>query len=462
MRLPCFRILLATALLATLAPSRPGEAQPAPRAETRWTPGAEFRSKHYRILSDLAPDDTRAYAAHLDLMYEEYARRLSSLAQRAPEIPFVLLFARQQDYLDVMRTRYAINAAGSGGMFFTSPNGSGLALFMEGLPRTRVLHVIQHEGFHQFAHSRFVGALPPWVNEGLAEYFGEAIVVEGRVIVGQSSPGPVEAIRKAVEQNATIDFLRMLTMDGEEWNANVRTGNAAIQYMQAWSMVQFLSWAEGGRYQRPFEGYLARLHAGMPSDRAFIEAFGTRDIASFETAWRAWARTTVPSALGTAAMRLTYLADGLRELSREGIRAESLEDLISKLRDRGFATEVVVHGRTERIEADARALEIPKDELSTEQPVFDLIPPKLSRQTVAERKREEAHPTPPVITTRGLQPRELVLKWTRGKDGTFDYEILSPKKAPPPAKPSRPDRAPKRASSENTSASDGPGAKAGH
>ena len=122
MRLPCFRILLATALLAALAPSRPGEAQPAPRAETRWTPGAEFRSKHYRILSDLTPEDTRAYAAHLDLMYEEYARRLSSLAQRAPEIPFVLLFARQQDYLDVMRTRYAINAAGSGGMFFTSPN----------------------------------------------------------------------------------------------------------------------------------------------------------------------------------------------------------------------------------------------------------------------------------------------------------------------------------------------------
>jgi hypothetical protein len=427
-----------TALLASAPALVAGDACAAPQSpsarEIRWNPGPEIKSRHYRILSDLGQDETRAYVQHLDLIFEEYARRLASLEQRAPEIPYVMMFAREQDYLDVLRNRYGVNGTGSGGMFFITPAGAALAFFTEGLPRSRVLHVIQHEGFHQYAHSKFVGQLPPWLNEGLAEYFGEAIVIDGRVVVGQASIGPVESIRKAIEEGRTIDFLRLLTMTGDEWNANVRGGDAAIQYMQSWSIVQYLSWADGGRYQGRFEAYLRLIHGGMPSDRAFVQAFGTNDLAQFEGAWKEWARKAKPSSLGTAAMRLTFMAEGLQELSRDGIKVDSFDELLAKLRERNFTTEVSIHGRTERVEANERILEIPKDELAREQPVFDMIPPVFKRQTTADRKREADHPTPPVITTRGLQPRELVLKWTRLKSGAFEYEIESPKKAPAPPK----------------------------
>jgi hypothetical protein len=410
---------------------------PSPRA-IRWNPGPEIKSRHYRILSDLSPEESRVYVQHLDLIFDEYAKRLSSLEQRAPEIPYVMMFAKEQDYLDVLRNRYGVNGTGSGGMFFITPAGAALAFFTESLPRSRVFHVIQHEGFHQYAHSKFVGQLPPWLNEGLAEYFGEAIVIDGRLVVGQASIGPVETIKKAIDEGRTIDFLRLLTMTGDEWNANVRGGNAAIQYMQSWSIVQYLSWADGGKYQGRFENYLRLIHAGMPSDRAFVQAFGTNDLAQFEGAWKEWARQAKPSSLGTAAMRLTFMAEGLQQLSRDGIRIESFDELLAKLRERNFTTEISVHGRTERIEANERVLEIPKDELAREQPVFDMIPPVLKRQTTADRKREADHPTPPVITTRGLQPRELVLKWTRLKSGEFTYELESPKKAPPPPKDRKP------------------------
>ena len=114
-----------------------------------------------------------------------------------------------------------------------------------------------------------------------------------------------------------------------------------------------------------------------------------------------------------------------------------LEDLVTKLRERNFRTEVSVHGRTETLEANERILEIPKDELTPTQPTFDFIAPKTKGTGAVERKREEEHPTPITITTRGLEPRELVLKWTRRKSGGFDYEILSPNKAPAPPKPER-------------------------
>jgi hypothetical protein len=400
--------------------------------------GREQRSRHYRILSDLPKDETETYAKHLDLFYQEYAKRFAHLPQQAPEVPFVLMFSRERDYLDVLRNTYGINATGSGGMFFMSPRGAALAFFVESLPRTRVFHVIQHEGFHQYAFSRFTNTLPMWVNEGLAEFFGESVVVDGRVILGQASPGPVEAIKRAIDRGTTIEFLRLLRMTSDEWNSNVAAGNASIQYMQSWSMIQFLGTAEDGRYQPRFEGYLKLIHAGMPSERAFVQAFGTNDIASFEKAWKDWAKTTQPTAFGTAAMRLTFLAEGLRALARAGETATDLEDLLAKLRQRDFVMEVSVHGRTQEMRADDSSLDIPQDPLAKSKPVFELIPAKTSRQTKKEQKLEAEHPTPPVIHTRGLAPRELVLKWTRTKAGDdFDFDLLSPKEAPPPPKPSK-------------------------
>jgi hypothetical protein len=156
--------LLLWLLIGAAAPAS-AQDTPTPRAGADWfaKAGREVRSKHYRILSDLDPDDTKLYASHLDLMYEEYARRLAGIPQQAPEVPFVLMFERESDYLNVLRNRYGVNGTGSGGMFFITPAGAALAFFTEQLPRTRVLHVVQHEGFHQYAHSRFAGTLPPWV-----------------------------------------------------------------------------------------------------------------------------------------------------------------------------------------------------------------------------------------------------------------------------------------------------------
>ncbi|MFM7052098.1 MAG: DUF1570 domain-containing protein [Planctomycetota bacterium] len=422
-------------MAAATASATPQDIRRPPRAEAPHEyfqrAGREQRSKHYRILSDLPSDETELYAGHLDLIYEEYARRLAGLEQQAPEIPFVLMFARERDYLEVLRNRYGVNATGSGGMFFITPAGAALAFFTESLPRSRVLHVVQHEGFHQYAHSRFAGRLPPWVNEGLAEFFGEAIVVDGRVIVGQASAGAAASVRAAVEGGTTVPFLRILTMDGDQWNANVRSGNAAIQYVQSWAMVQYLGWADGGRYQRPFEAYLRLLHGGVPSERAFVQAFGTNDIESFERAWKDWAKDMQPTAFAGAAARLTFLAEGLRTLSRDGIAVESLEDALAKLKERGFSVEVTIHGRTERIEPSPAILTIPRDALAKADPVLEMVPPRKSGQTTAQRKREADHPTPPSVITRGLEPRELALEWTRMKSGDdFEYRLLSPKEAP--------------------------------
>jgi hypothetical protein len=127
-----------------------------------WRRAPERQVGHYWIKTDLPAEQAEALAAHLNLMYGEYAGRLASLPARAPTPMNVLLFAERIDYVETLRRRYGVEADDTGGMFFVNPRGTALALWTGALPRRRVLHVLRHEGFHQFAYSRFGGSMKGW------------------------------------------------------------------------------------------------------------------------------------------------------------------------------------------------------------------------------------------------------------------------------------------------------------
>jgi hypothetical protein len=59
------------------------------------------------------------------------------------------------------------------------------------------------------------------------------------------------------------------------------------------------------------------------------------------------------------------------------------------------------------------------------EPVFVVSRPKLHQLTRPQRAVEEARPTPSVIETMYLKPRDLAVKWIRSDDGvTFIYDIV--------------------------------------
>jgi hypothetical protein len=443
------RIGLLAAVLATVslsAPSlfaRPPEPQSGRGSQRRvmqqsWWDRTEPgrgglpKSRFYRLRSDLSAADTRGYGEHLDLIYAEYMRRLGNLEQRTPEVLDVLIFATQQDYISTLRERFGINGMGSGGMFFVSPRGAALAFWVENLPRSRVLHVIQHEGFHQFAHSRFGNDLPPWVNEGVAEFFGESVVVDGTVIVGQTSERTLKALRQAIDAGKHIHFADMITMDPERWNANVQKGDAMLQYMQAWSMVHFLVYGDGGKYRQSFEGFLALINKGTKSYDAFVRAFGTNNLDGFEARWLEHAKTARPSSFVTAVERIQFLAEGLKKLAERGVVPTTIDELQEKLAEEKFKIQISSggggHGTMITLSAEDLAnFQIPDDDLAPGTPTFELVMPKAPKKPAKKGKEESDElPIPPAIVTHDMAPRNIAIRWIRSKDGreiAFDLEI---------------------------------------
>lgn len=230
-----------------------------------------YQSRFYTIHSDMPREVVQEAMLRLDAMAVEYANRLRGFAPRSARRMDFYLFRNAEDYYR------AGGLPGSAGVY------TGQKLMAIGGERISegLWHVLQHEGLHQFLHQVIHGDIPVWVNEGLAEYFGEAIFVGDGFVTGIVRPERLRRVQALIRGNQVLSIAEMMQMSHDKWNALLRGRN----YDQAWSMIQFLAHGDGGRYQGPFNRFLADLAHGARWEHAWQRNFGT-GTAAFERRWR--------------------------------------------------------------------------------------------------------------------------------------------------------------------------------
>lgn len=271
-----------------------------------------FKSNNYTIYTNLSRQEAIAFGRHMDLIFTEYTRRFGSFRKRNRQsMPLYLTRTRAQ-YISLLGG-FGFNASGSGGMFFYSSKANGLATWVEGTPRSFTLETLQHEGFHQFAHAYIGRHLPVWVNEGLAEYFGDGLIVGKKMKVGLATQRRVRVVQAAIRNQTTIDFDALLGMTGQQWHQNMTGGSPLgnLQYHQSWSLVYFLIHGDRGRYRKAFERYLILVNKGRHSGTAFRQAFGTQNTEAFRQRWEKYVLALEPDALTTAVARMRFLGRGM-------------------------------------------------------------------------------------------------------------------------------------------------------
>ena len=412
-------------------PSAPAQVVP----QASWwdrTEGTVRPSRFYAIRSDLDRAVTARYSALLDTMYGEYTSRLDHLRRRQADVLAVYMFARQQDYLNTLRSRFGIDGTGSGGMFFVSPNGAGLAFFTERVPEEQVRHVIQHEGFHQVAWSFFANDLPIWVNEGMAEFFGMAEVLNGDVVIGQIDATALRSIQAAIAAGTHLPLATMLNMSNEAWGANVRGGDARLHYDQAWSMVQFLIYGDGGKYRSSFNQYLQHLNAGVPSLQAFGRAFGATGqqmIEAFEVKWKEFVQGLRASSFTSAIRSASFMAAGVQFLRGKGIMPATVGELQEALVEHGFEQRMRGHAGEIVLRASEPVLWAIPDDPQTEGAVWTATKGKAKKRKKPKGAADWDDGPPPLdLQTKGLRPNELRVTWTQDERGEWQprFDALKP------------------------------------
>lgn len=227
-----------------------------------------YETPYYIIHTDLDLEGTREAAVRMTATAEEYHRRTKGFAGKIRrKLPFYL-FRHAKDY-------YAAGGMpGNAGVF----DGKKLMAIAGEDTSQQTWHIIQHEAFHQFAASVIRGDIPVWVNEGLAEYFGQGIFTGDGFMVGVVPPGRLQRLKAGINGNQLKPLGKFMQMSYKQWSDEFTDAN----YDQAWSMIHFLVHADDGKYVKALAAFMNDIGVRrMPYELAWEKNFG-KNIAAFQ------------------------------------------------------------------------------------------------------------------------------------------------------------------------------------
>ncbi|MFW6413869.1 MAG: DUF1570 domain-containing protein, partial [Verrucomicrobiota bacterium] len=225
---------------------------------------------NYHIHTTVSEDFANLIADHMEQIFREYRSRLDTLfGGRDVDKMQILVFESQRDYIQALGNI----VQGSRGVFI--PDKKILAGFIGNDPPDVLFNVLYHEGFHQFVHHYIAKRCPVWLNEGLAQYFSEAIWTGKRFEVGGIPPHRLTILRRN-RKDELIDVERLLSISSEEWmnKVNTRDPEASTLYNEAWLLTHFLIDGANGRFRPKFREYIEKIADGEGSYEAFVDCFG--------------------------------------------------------------------------------------------------------------------------------------------------------------------------------------------
>jgi tetratricopeptide (TPR) repeat protein len=221
--------------------------------------GAEWReytSQHFVVSSDLSIDDARSMVGELEQTYRAFVDIAGWHFPNRGEPPGrmrLVVFASQSGYA-------AIGPRDSDGVFRPDTvDGEPLILIAADARGHSWHELVLHELTHRLLHF-YVGNVPLWLDEGLAEYYSTFTLEGGYAYVGRV---PLR-VRGARLMLWLKPLLRAKSV--ADWSST--DGNAF--YAGAWQLIYVL--AQG--YANELDQFLRRLAAGEAIDDAFAATIG--------------------------------------------------------------------------------------------------------------------------------------------------------------------------------------------
>lgn len=227
-------------------------------------------SRYYIIRTDLSPQRAADIGHLMDATGKEYAERFRGFRGVVRRKPTVKVYATREAYLAAVARACGEPNVNARGIHCTADD---MVYTYDG---DHLDATLKHECFHQFAHFVVGGALPPWLNEGLAEYFEEGVFDEktSRLTLGATPAWRVALLRAARGKQALFPIDRLMSLARTEWNDNMQDDRGVVQYSEAWLLCHFLIHAEQGKFRPHFETFLRHLDQGLDGDTAFKRVFG--------------------------------------------------------------------------------------------------------------------------------------------------------------------------------------------
>src|SRR5262245_511913 len=263
-------ILTIAFLFSILQPGlQPGSAS---AAKETWL---SVRSKHFQLVGNAGEKDIRRVGVRLE-QFRDVFSRIFTKSKANSAIPITVIVFKNDGAFKPYKPLYKGKPASVAGYFQPGEDVNYIMLTSE-LRETNPYSVIFHEYVHALTgdNSR---PLPPWLSEGIAEYYSsfEVDSDEKKVSMGKAIANHVFYLR----EQKFLPLQRLFAVDhgSPEYNERDRQG---VFYAQSWALVHYMLMGDNGKRQPQFIRFVNALAAGAPVDDSFKQIFQT-DYAALE------------------------------------------------------------------------------------------------------------------------------------------------------------------------------------
>jgi len=230
------------------------------------------RSRNFHLIGNASEKDIRLVATKLEQFRETFRLLFPSMKISTPVETAVIVFRSANAFRPYKPKRPdGTPDDGVAGYFQASDAVNYITLSTERQNEDPYSTI-----FHEYVHFMVDASIgksrvPPWFNEGLAEYYQTfAIANDRRVMLGYVQNAHLVLLRRSklipLKQFFEVDNYSLQASGGH---------SRSIFYAQAWALMHYLLRGDNGAHATGLERFLALVLRDVDPDQAFRQAFNT-------------------------------------------------------------------------------------------------------------------------------------------------------------------------------------------
>lgn len=230
----------------------------------------EVRSPHFTVLSNAGEHEGRLTAQQFEEIRAMFEQRYPTLRADWGK-PTVIFALKNEDSLKLFLPGYGKdqNAMRLSGLYRLAYDRN-YALVRTDVRGTGPFPY--HALYHEYTHAHFrlnYRGLPLWLNEGIAEFYGNTVIEGKDVKIG----GVDEAQLRLLRENPLIPVPRLVSIDSSSPLYNTRD-HSGIFYTESWAIVHYFMLSADVSDKNILNKYLANLHDSDDPIEAANKSFG--------------------------------------------------------------------------------------------------------------------------------------------------------------------------------------------
>ena len=242
-------------------------------AKDNWV---SLRSRNFYLVGNASEKEVRRVATRLE-QFRHVFTRLFPAAQFNSAVPTTVVVFKSDGSYKPFKPVVEGRISEVAGYFQAGEAMNYITLTTEARAEDPFA-TIYHEYVHLLVDNSYGSRnVPPWFNEGLAEYYSTFAVDDDRkVYLGNLIESHIYTLR----QQQLIPFKTFFEVDYYSLHRNKREAKG-IFYAQAWALMHYLILGNNGQRLPQMGRFLALVTGNTPVEKAFAEAFQT-DFAGME------------------------------------------------------------------------------------------------------------------------------------------------------------------------------------